>query len=397
MRILLLSDNYPPETNAPAARTSEHAALWAAAGHQVTVITCAPNYPTGRVYPGYRNVPLSVTWQRGVRVIRIWTYMAPNAGFFRRILDFVSFAMGATVVGTLLPFDVLVATSPQFFTAVAGGAVGLLRRKPWVFEVRDLWPESIRAVGAMGSGRAFRILEAMELFLYQRAARVVVVTRRFRANLISRRVRSDKVFVVPNGANTKLFKALAPPRAVSCQGRMTVGYVGTHGMAHGLDFVLGVARKEPAIRFMFVGEGAEKRRLIRLSGDLHNVKFLNPVPKTKIPDILSSLDYALVNLKDTPTFRTVIPSKIFESAAMGVPILIGVDGEAREIIDQFGAGLFYEPENPDSFRAVLRQAQSIRETPEYEKLQDGCRRLAAAYDRRTLAEEMLKIIGTLQR
>jgi len=395
MYILFLTDNYPPETNAPATRTYEHVSQWVAAGHLVTVVTCAPNYPTGRTYPGYRNWPLSVEMIDDVRVIRVWTYMSTNAGFFRRITDYISFAVSASIVAQLLRFDVLVATSPQFFTAVAGWYVGTIRRKPWVFELRDLWPESIKTVGAMDDGIAIRLLERLELFLYRQSTKVVAVTNRFRDNLISRGIRRSKIAVVPNGANTTLFRGNTDSAKGSRSSDIIVGYLGTHGMSHALDFVIRVARTVPDIKFVFVGNGAEKSRIERMARNVPNVELHEPVAKADVPHVLSGFDYALVNLRDTPTFRTVIPSKIFENAAMGIPILLGVDGESREILEHYGAGIAYDPENEDSFRAALQKAKDAHMADDYAKMQDGCRRLATDYDRRKLANKMLQELERL--
>lgn len=170
MHILFLTDNFPPEVNAPASRTLEHCRQWAAAGHRVTVVTGFPNFPSGRIFPGYRNR----LWQRetmsGVEVIRVWTYISPNEGFFRRVLDYLSFMLTATLAGLFVRnVDVVIGTSPQFFTACAAHAVAVLKRRPFVFELRDLWPESIRAVGAMRDSAFLRLMEKVELYLYRRA------------------------------------------------------------------------------------------------------------------------------------------------------------------------------------------------------------------------------------
>ena len=187
MHILFLSDNFPPEVNAPASRSHEHCRQWVAAGEQVTVITCAPNFPHGRVFPGFRNR----FWQEevvdGIRVIRVWTYISANEGFIKRVLDYQSYMLAAILAAFFVRrVDVVIATSPQFFTAVAGWAVGALKRIPYVFELRDLWPESIKAVGAMQAGPVLAWLEKLELFLYRRAQRIVSVTHAFRAARIHR-------------------------------------------------------------------------------------------------------------------------------------------------------------------------------------------------------------------
>ena len=149
MRILFLTDNFPPETNAPAVRTFEHARTWVEEGHEVTVVTSVPNFPTGRIHRGYRNRPYAVESIAGIRVVRVWTFLAANAGTFRRSLDYLSY-MASAIPAALVQErpDVVVGTSPQLLTVLAAWVVSRLRRVPCIFELRDLWPESMIAVGA---------------------------------------------------------------------------------------------------------------------------------------------------------------------------------------------------------------------------------------------------------
>lgn len=397
MHILVLTDNFPPEVNAPATRTYEHAREWVRAGHRVTVITCAPNFPQGRVFPGYRNRLVQRERLDGTDVVRVWSYIARNEGFLKRTLDYASYMVSATVAGVFVRADVILATSPQFFTAVAGGALGVLRQRPWVFEVRDLWPESIVAVGGMRPGPLVRALERWEMALYRRAARVVVVTEAFRERLVERGVPAEKIVVVPNGIDPAWFEArtdaTALRRRLSLEGKFVVGYIGTHGLAHGLNFFLDlapeVAHRWPQVHFLFVGDGAEKPRLVEEAQrlGLDNVTFHDLVPKERIPEFLSAVDIGLVPLRDRPTFRTVLPSKIFEYAALGVPILLGVDGEARRLVERYRAGLFYQPENRRDFLAALGRLAddaALRRC-----LGEGGRRLARDFDRRQLARRLL--------
>ena len=206
MHVLFLTDNFPPEVNAPASRTHEHCRQWVAAGARVTVITCAPNFPKGRVFDGYRNRLWQQEVMDGVRVIRVWSYITANEGFARRVLDYMSFMLSAFLASLFVRrVDVVVGTSPQFFTAVAAWAVGAIKRVPFVFELRDLWPESIKAVGAMKQSAAIRLLERLEMFLYRRAARIVSVTHAFRETLIKRGIDGAKIDVVTNGVDVSRF------------------------------------------------------------------------------------------------------------------------------------------------------------------------------------------------
>ncbi|MDD4649615.1 MAG: glycosyltransferase family 4 protein, partial [Desulfoplanes sp.] len=357
MKILFLTDNFPPEVNAPASRGYEHCQEWIRCGAEVTVITCAPNFPQGRVYNGYKNRLFSRENMDGINVIRVWSYISANKGFVRRTLDYMSFALTGFIAGFFQRADVVLTTSPQFFTNFAGYGLALFRRKPWVFELRDLWPESIRTVGAMKESKILDFFEKMELKFYRRADRVVVVTPAFKRNLVSRGIRSGKIDVIPNGVNPDLFKPMERDRALEeelgLQGKFVIAYIGTHGMAHSLEFIVRSLAKidDPDIHFLFVGDGAKKQDVLKAAQEagVTNATFLPPVPKDQVGRYISLSDVALVPLIKSDTFKTVIPSKIFESAAMRKPILLGVEGQAREIVEEHGAGICFEPENEGDF------------------------------------------------
>lgn len=401
MHILFITDNFPPEVNAPATRTSEHCLAWTKAGATVTVITCAPNFPQGKVYEGYKNKLVQTETVDGIRVVRVWSYITANEGFIKRILDYISFAFMAFCVGLFEKADVIVATSPQFFVAVTGYFLSMFKSKPWVFELRDLWPESIRATSAMKNQAALDWLEKLELFLYRRADLIIPVTDAFKANLIERGIAASKIQVVTNGANLVLF----PPQPkdpellqkLGLTGKFVVGYIGTHGLAHSLDFIMTaiVKMQQSNLHFLFIGDGAEKKNIQEIAAHLQlkNVTFLSSIPKEQIPAHLSIIDASLVPLKKSDTFKTVIPSKIFEAASMQKPILLGVDGQARSIIETHRAGLYFEPENEADF--IKQLATLATDTELYAKLQQGCHELAQAYDREVLAAKMLALLNEL--
>ena len=398
MRILFLTDNFPPEVNAPATRTYEHARAWLARGAEVTVVTSAPNFPQGKLYPGYRNRWRQVEMVDGIRVVRVWSYMTANEGFARRVVDYMSYAAMAFAVGLTERADVIIATSPQFFTTWAGWALSKLRGLPWIFELRDLWPESLAAVGAARNDRLLRLLERIELGLYRSASRVVAVTPAFRTNLLRRGIADGKVSVITNGVDLAKYQPRERDDLLAAEwglgGKKVIGYLGTHGMAHGLDFILRAAMnvRNPDVRFLFVGDGAEKARLAALVEQLGlaNVVMRPPVPKEEVARVLSIFDVALVPLRRSDTFKTVIPSKIFEAASMRKPLLLGVEGQAQEIVELFDAGVCFVPEDEGSF---LQAVDALTSDPElYARLQDGCDGLARAYDRSALADDMLTII-----
>lgn len=401
MHILFLSDNFPPEVNAPASRTHEHCRQWVRRGHQVTVITCAPNFPTGRVFEGWRNRLWQQSTVDGIRVIRVWSYITANEGFMRRVLDYVSYMATATVASLFVRrVDLVVGTSPQFFTAVAGWAVGALKRVPFVFELRDLWPESIKAVGAMTSSRAIRWIEKLELFLYRRATRIVSVTHSFRSTLGARGIDTGKIDVVTNGVDITRFsprpKDTELENQLGLQGCFVAGYIGTHGMAHALETLLQSARQlqdrpeGAAIRLLLLGDGARKAdlKLMAQQMGLRNVIFVDTVPKEQVARYWSLLDVSVIHLRKTELFTTVIPSKLFECMGMGIPVLHGVAGESADIVRRENVGIPFEPENAEELTRLLLQLQADPATrAAYSR---HCLASAGNYDRLNLADTMLQ-------
>lgn len=402
MNILFLTDNFPPETNAPATRTHAHARRWVRAGHRVTVVTGAPNFPAGELHAGWRNRWFAREELDGIQVIRVKTFISANQGTLFRMLDYLSF-MVMGFVGALVPRkpDLVVATSPQFFTAVAGWAVAAVRRKRFVFELRDLWPASIAAVGALRESRFLRAMERVELFLYRRAWRIVAVTHAFRADLVARGIDGAKIAVVTNGVDlesiTPRERDAACARSYGVEGRFVVGYLGTHGMAHALDRVLDAAdqlRERDDIHFLFVGDGAAKAKLVAECErrELTNVSFHAPVAKHAMPALWSLCDLALVHLKDTPVFETVIPSKIFEAMGAGRTVLFaGPSGEGARIVDEADCGVTVPAEDSAALaRAVCRLAD---DDVERERLARNAHRAAPRYSRDALAARMLQVLA----
>jgi glycosyltransferase involved in cell wall biosynthesis len=407
MHILFLSDNFPPEVNAPASRTHEHCRQWVAAGEQVTVVTCAPNFPSGRVFDGYRNRLWQSETIDGIRVIRVWSYITANEGMAKRILDYLSYMLSAASASLFVRrVDVVVGTSPQFFTAVAAWAVAAVKRVPFVFELRDLWPESIKAVGAMEASAALRWLERLEMFLYRRAAKIVSVTQSFRSVLAERGIDATKIEVITNGVDIARFsprpKDAALESELGWQGCFVAGYIGTHGMAHALETLLAAMQRlqahpeGSAMRLLMLGDGARKAALQdeaqRLG--LANVRFVGTVPKDQVAGYWSLLDASIIHLRRTELFTTVIPSKLFECMGMGLPVLHGVAGESAEIVEREGVGIVFEPENVDQLvKALLRlKSDGALRT----RLRQAALDSAQRYDRTALALRMLACLRRLR-
>lgn len=397
MKILFLTDNFYPEVNAPASRTYEHAREWVKAGHEVTVITCVPNFPKGKVFDGYKNK----LWQKeaidGIEVIRVWSYIAANKGFVRRTLDFISFSVTSFLAGLFVKADVIVATSPQFFTALSGRTLSFWKRVPWIMEVRDLWPESIKTVGAMKDNLFIRYFEWEEMRCYRSAKTIVVVTDSFKRTLTARGIDEAKIKVVKNGVDKEMFKPVPKDEALigelGLEGKKIIGYIGTHGMAHKLDFILDCARNMQGrndFHFLFIGAGAEREALLakKEREGISNVTMLDSVPKDQVVRYISILDLSLINLRKSELFKTVIPSKMFENAGMQIPIIMGVQGEAQEMLEEYGAGLCFEPENEADFNAKLQQLLSDPDL--YERCRTGGAEMSRDYDRKALADKMLE-------
>ncbi len=407
MHILFLTDNFPPEVNAPASRTFEHCSEWVKAGHQVTVITGAPNFPKGKVFDGYRNRLWQQETMSGIRVIRVWTYVTANQGFARRSLDYLSYMVTGFLSSLLVrKVDVVIGTSPQFFTVCAAYVTSIFKRIPWVFELRDIWPESIRVVGAMKQSRSLDRLERLELFLYGKADAIVSVTHSFRKSLIQRGVNGDKIHVVTNGVDINRFspreKDLALVQQYDLQNKFVVGYIGTHGLAHALDTILDAAKAikdaPDSDRFCFflLGDGANKESLRQRALDegLNNVIFIDSVPKEQVVRYWSLLDAFIIHLKKDDLFTTVIPSKLFECMGMGIPVLHGVKGESADIVEKEDVGLLFESENSEALIAGIRRLASEPEL--LARFKANCQTGAQCYERSALAAEMLnmlKVIG----
>jgi glycosyltransferase involved in cell wall biosynthesis len=403
VHILFLTDNFPPEVNAPASRTFEHCREWVKAGHQVTVITGAPNFPKGKLFDGYSNR----IWQQeivsGIRVVRVWTYITANEGIFKRSLDYISYMITSFLASLFVRrVDIVVGTSPQFFTVCAAYACSRVKRVPWVFELRDMWPESIRVVGALKQNRLLYLLENVELFLYRNANSIVSVTHGFRTSLMQRGVNGEKIHVVTNGVDISRFspidKDIELLKRLDLQGKFVAGYIGTLGLAHALDTlldaakILKVAPDGDQFRILLLGDGAKKAELLQrvATEELDNIIFVDSVSKDQVVRYWSLLDAAIIHLKRDELFTTVIPSKLFESMGMGIPVLHGVEGESAKIVECQNFGLLFEPENPESLVIGLRR---LAEDPELLARFKANGPLGAyRYNRSSLAGEMLDIL-----
>jgi glycosyltransferase involved in cell wall biosynthesis len=406
VKILYVSQYYPPEMGAPAARVSELSREWVQRGRQVTVLTAFPHHPHGKKRPQDRFVLTRRERDGEVDVVRTYIFAARNKGFFLRVVSFVSFMLSAVLIGAWRVGrpDVVVATSPQLFTAVAGWCISRIYRVPFVFEVRDLWPESIVTVGAMRDSRVIRLLKRLAAWLYRSADRIVTVGPGYRRRILADYdVPPEKIDVVTNGVDLSLYTLREEQRrqwraSLGVDGRTVVLYLGTHGMAHGLEFVLEAAdrlRGEP-IQFLFVGDGAEKDALEAQARrmKLNNVVFYGPQDKAAVVGFYAASDVCLVPLRKVDLFTDVLPSKLFEVMGMARPIVVSVDGDARREVEAAGAGLYATPEDVDELcRAILR----LHQDPELRRSlgASGRRYVEARYRRGVLAERYARILDQI--
>ena len=401
MDILFLTDNFPPETNAPASRTYEHAKRWVRAGHRVTVLTSFPNFPDGKIFPSYKNRLRQREMIDGIEVIRIWTYITANEGSIKRALDQLSFGIGLIFAGLFAPRPhVVVGTSPQFFTVVGGFVLSRLISRPFVFELRDLWPDSITAVGAMRESFVIRRLRQLEYYLYHHSNRIVSVTHSFKNVLVGKGVPAGKIEVIPNGVDLETYHPGDKPINLvakwKVEGKFVAAYVGTIGMAHGLGTVLKAAEKLKArtdIAFLLVGTGAEQAALTQRCKDtgLENVIFVGSVSKVEVLEYWKLCDVALVLLRDSPLFAYVIPSKMFEAMGMERPIILGVRGESRSILEAAQAGISITPEDSGELvDAVVKLADNPALCMQLGKA--GREFASREFNRDCLARQMLAVL-----
>jgi colanic acid biosynthesis glycosyl transferase WcaI len=411
VKILYVSQYFPPEMGAPAARAAELAQHWSQAGHDVSILTGFPNHPTGIVPVEWRKRLHRLVYREQVgrvNVFRTWLWPLPNRKPHERIRNYVSFCLSAALRGLSIPRpDVIIATSPQLLVALAGWWIALVKRVPFVFEVRDLWPESLTAVGAGDdTSLLHRLLAAVANFLYRRSDHIVVVTPAFKQHLMSHwHVRDEKISVVENGVETALF-APSPPAVNStlraelgAEDKFVVSYIGTIGMAHRLETLLDAAslqREDKHIMFLVIGEGSEKARIksIAQARGLTNVRFLDQHPRERIPELICASDACLVLLKKADVFKTVIPTKMLEFMSCARPVILGVEGQSLQIMEDARAGLVIEPENSEALSEAITQLAS---SPELRRRlgQNGREYILRHYSRRVTAEIYIRVLESL--
>jgi glycosyltransferase involved in cell wall biosynthesis len=403
MRIAVFTHYFPPEIGAPQARISETARSWAKAGDDVVVVTGMPNHPTGVVPPEYRGRWKADEVIDGYRVARCWLYATRNEGIAKRTLGHISFAVTSFVSGARRAGrpDVVMVTSPTFFSIFPAWLFARLRRAKFVVEIRDLWPAIFVELGVLKNKTVIGVLEWLELAAYRGADAVVVVTDGFRDNLVERGVPADKVHVIRNGADMGRFDATRDLSVREQLGvtddRPLVLYIGAHGVSHGLESIAEAAAllRDERIHFAFVGEGAAKAALASRvqSLGLTNVTMLGGVAPNVVPTMLAAADICLAPLRDVPLFASFIPSKIFEYLAAERAVIGSVRGEPAEILRHAGA-VVVEPEDSASLADAIR---ALANDPERRTAmgREGRIYVAANHDRSVLAERYRVMLSGL--
>ena len=407
MKILYVSQYFPPEMGAPAARAAELARHWSEAGHEVSVLTGFPNHPTGAVPPEWRDRLKRLAYREKVGrtdVYRTWLWPLPNRKSHERMRNYASFCVSAALRGLILPRpDVVIASSPQLLVGLSGWWLAFSRQIPFVFEVRDLWPESLSAVGVSNEDSLLHhTLARIAGFLYERADRIVVVSPAFQDRLVADwRVPAEKIAIVENGVETDLFSPGAAGaeglrKQLGLENKFVASYVGTMGNAHALETLLDAAarlQKTSRIAFLLVGEGAEKERIRTQARTraLTNIQFLDQQPRQEIPAYIAASDACLVLLKKTDVFKTVIPTKMLEFMSCARPVILGVDGQARQIVEEAGAGLVIEPENAT---ALARAISSLDSNPQLATTlgQKGREYIVKRFCRARTAEKYMEVL-----
>ena len=403
MHILLIHQVFAALDEAGGTRHHEFARYLAAQGHQVTVITSSVSYLSGNALTP-PSAPLSrfAGEGTGVRVIHAANYRALHKSFLHRLLFFVSFMASSFWIGLgVKNVDVVWGTSPPIFQGATAWALARLKRVPFLFEVRDLWPKFAIAVGVLKNKVLIRMSLWLERFLYRRADRVIVNSPAYVDHVRERGAR--RVDLVPNGADPDMFDPSDPGEAFRTRNGLTdkivVLYAGAHGMSNDLGVVLEAARQladRPGVRIVFLGDGKEKANLQEQAKRLNltNVLFLSPVPKTDMPQTLAGTDACIAILKPIEEYKTPYPNKVFDYMAAGRPVVLAIDGVIRDVIEAGQCGIFSPPGDPSALAAAIR---SLADNPERSRRMGlaGRKYLEENFSRAKIAGQLLMILEEL--
>ena len=354
MRILLLTQWFDPE---PTFKGLLFAKELQKEGHEVEVITGFPNYPGGKVYPGYKISLRKKENIDGIKITRVALYPSHDNSGIKRIINYISFAFMATMYGVFRQkkVDVMYVYHPPLTVGIAGKIISFFRRIPYVYDIQDLWPETLKATGMISNASALKLVEKVSNLTYKSATKLVVLSPGFKKMLVKRGVSEKKISVIYNWCDEQVLNIETEyPYEVDFPTGFNVVFAGNIGPAQALSSVIYAAemlqKDEQNINFIFVGSGLSLEGIKKLTADknLNNVYFFSRLPMNKIGSILKKADALLVHLKDDPLFSITIPSKTQAYMSVGKPILMAVKGDAANLITESKAGLVCKPENPES-------------------------------------------------
>jgi len=396
MRVLILTQWYPPE---PMKLLSDMTETLQAMGHEVTVLTGFPNWPSGKLYPGYRLRLWQREEQNGVRIIRVPLFPDHSRSALKRALNFLSFAISATVLGFwLVPRpDVMHVIHPPITIGLPAIVLSILWRIRFTLEIQDMWPENLRATGMIRHEAALRAIGAFAKLVYRRASSIRVISPGFRRNLIQKGVPASKVGVISNWVDTDFYRPSLPDRDLAqklgLEGCFTVMYAGTIGLAQGLDVVLNAAerlRDLPQVHFVLVGDGVELERLrqVAAGAGLANVRFPGRVPMHLTPQLYALAEVLLVHLKDDPLFAITIPHKILTYMASGKMVLAAMRGDVEELVRTSACGVVCPPDDAEALASAIRDCYGLSPAARAAFGENGRRAVCESYDRQQLVERM---------
>ena len=404
MRILILTQYYPPEMGAPQNRLSDLAQWLMRSGHNVTILTALPNYPRGRIFEDYQGRFLVEERSENIDIFRAWIYATKKKSFVQRLLNYFSFVCSSLAVGIwkIGQQDIVIVESPPLFLGISGYLLSLLKGAKLVLNVSDLWPESAVAMGILKNKTLIRLSSWLEELLYRRSHLITGQTQGIVDNIRSRPPHKQ-AFLITNGVNVKAFllalksdERMELRREFGLGSEFVIGYAGLHGLAQGLETVVEAAHllaDHKGLLFAFFGDGPEKEKLLRLADQfrLNNIRFYPPQATTRVPALVGSFDIALIPLRKLNIFKGALPSKMFEAMAAAVPIIVSIDGEARHLVEKAQAGVTVEAENPGAMADAILQLYSNQECLKTLGL-NGQRYVVEHHDRQKIAQEFERLL-----
>lgn len=405
MRILFLTQYCPPEVGAPQNRIFEFAKKLKEFGHEVTILTALPNYPRGEIFEEYKGNKVVIEEIEGIKIVRTSIYATKSKKFTKRLRNYLSFTFSSVLKGAkhIDNQDVIITESPPLFLGFSGFILAKLKKAKFIFNISDLWPESAIKLGVLHNKLFIKMSVWLEEFCYKKAAAVTCQTQGIVDDIVDRGFDKNKIHLLTNGVDTKLFKKENRDedfrREIGIESKFALCYAGIHGIAQGLQVIIEAAeivKNEVNIQFIFVGDGPEKQDLINLVKEkgLNNVTFLPLQPKTNMPKIVASMDAAIIPLRKLELFKGALPSKMFETLASEIPIILPVQGEAAKLINNANAGIVVEPENSKEIaEAVLKLYNDIELRNELG--QNGRAYVMENYARENITRKLEKILMNL--